>query len=87
MYILRSLSGSDENNPFKLNLFENSSSLDQIANLEDPFPATPASNCTVVDNLVAINSYKSLGFTFAGEKMPGSREGKFFQHMVRDFSK
>ena len=40
-----------------------------------------------VDNLVAINSYKSLGFTFAGEKMPGSREGKFFQHMVRDFSK
>jgi len=28
-----------------------------------------------------------LGFTFAGEKMPGSREGKFFQHMVRDFSK
>ena len=37
-----------------------------------------------VDNLVAINSYKSLGFTFAGEKMPGSREGKYFQHMVRD---
>jgi GNAT superfamily N-acetyltransferase len=36
-----------------------------------------------VDNLVAINSYKSLGFTFAGEKMPGSREGKFFQHMIR----
>jgi GNAT superfamily N-acetyltransferase len=40
-----------------------------------------------VDNLVAINSYKSLGFNFAGEKMPGSKEGKFFQHMVRDFSK
>ena len=37
-----------------------------------------------VDNLVAINAYKSLGFTFAGEKMPGSREGKYFQHMVRD---
>ena len=36
-----------------------------------------------VDNLVAINSYKSLGFTFVGEKMPGSREGKFFQHMIR----
>ncbi len=36
-----------------------------------------------VDNLVAINSYKSLGFTFAGEKMPGSKEGKFFQHMIR----
>ena len=33
------------------------------------------------------NSYKSLGFNFAGEKMPGSKEGKFFQHMVRDFSK
>ena len=40
-----------------------------------------------VDNLVAINSYKSLGFTLAGEKMPGSRESKFFQHMVRDCSK
>ena len=40
-----------------------------------------------VDNLVAINAYKSLGFTFAGEKMPGSRERKFFQHMVRDSSK
>jgi GNAT superfamily N-acetyltransferase len=39
-----------------------------------------------VDNLIAINSYKSLGFTFAGEKMPGSREGKFFQHMIRDVS-
>ena len=37
-----------------------------------------------VDNLVAINSYKSLGFTFAGEKMPGSRVGKYFQHMIRD---
>ena len=37
-----------------------------------------------VDNLGAINAYKSLGFTFAGEKMPGSREGKYFQHMVRD---
>jgi GNAT superfamily N-acetyltransferase len=40
-----------------------------------------------VDNLVAINAYKSFGFTFAGEKMPGSRERKFFQHMVRDASK
>ena len=40
-----------------------------------------------VDNLVAINAYKSLGFTFAGEKMPGSMERKFFQHMVRDSSK
>jgi ribosomal protein S18 acetylase RimI-like enzyme len=37
-----------------------------------------------VDNSVAIDAYKSLGFTFAGEKMPGSREGKFFQHMIRD---
>lgn len=37
-----------------------------------------------VDNLGAINAYKSLGFTFAGEKMPGSQEGKYFQHMVRD---
>ena len=39
-----------------------------------------------IDNLIAINSYKSLEFTFAGEKMPGSREGKFFQHMIRDVS-
>lgn len=37
-----------------------------------------------VDNLGAINAYKSLGFTFAGEKIPGSRAGKYFQHMVRD---
>ena len=37
------------------------------------------------DNLSAIKAYETLGFTFAGEKMPGSREGKFFQHMVRDF--
>jgi GNAT superfamily N-acetyltransferase len=37
-----------------------------------------------VDNLTAIKAYETLGFTFAGEKMPGSREGKFFQHMVRD---
>ena len=36
-----------------------------------------------IDNLLAIKAYKSLGFTFAGEKMPGSREGKFFQHMIR----
>ena len=36
------------------------------------------------DNLVAINSYKSLGFTFAGEKMLGDTSGKFFHHMVRD---
>jgi RimJ/RimL family protein N-acetyltransferase len=36
-----------------------------------------------VDNLLAIKAYKSLGFTFAGEKMPGRREGKFFQHMIR----
>ena len=39
-----------------------------------------------VDNLVAINAYKSFGFTFAGEKMPGSRADKFFQHMIRDVS-
>ena len=39
-----------------------------------------------VDNSVAIDAYKSLGFTFAGKKMPGSREGKFFQHMIRDVS-
>ena len=36
------------------------------------------------DNLVAINSYKSLGFTFAGEKMLGDTSGKYFHHMVRD---
>ena len=36
------------------------------------------------DNLTAINSYKSLGFNFAGEKMLGNSSGKFFQHMVRD---
>jgi GNAT superfamily N-acetyltransferase len=36
------------------------------------------------DNLVAINSYKSLGFAFAGEKMLGDTSGKYFQHMVRD---
>ena len=39
------------------------------------------------DNYSAIKAYENLGFTFVGEKMPGSREGKFFQHMVRDFSK
>ena len=39
------------------------------------------------DNYSAIKAYEFLGFAFAGEKMPGSREGKFFQHMVRDFSK
>ena len=37
-----------------------------------------------VDNSTAIKAYENLGFSFAGEKMPGSREGKFFQHMVRD---
>ena len=31
-----------------------------------------------VDNLIAINSYKSLGFTFAGEKMPGVERVSFF---------
>jgi len=36
------------------------------------------------DNFSAIKAYEYLGFSFAGEKMPGSREGKFFQHMVRD---
>jgi GNAT superfamily N-acetyltransferase len=36
------------------------------------------------DNLLAINSYKYLGFTFAGEKMLGDTSGKYFQHMVRD---
>jgi len=39
------------------------------------------------DNYAAIQAYEFLGFSSAGEKMPGSREGKFFQHMVRDFSK
>jgi GNAT superfamily N-acetyltransferase len=39
------------------------------------------------DNYSAIKAYEYLGFIFVGEKMPGSREGKFFQHMVRDFSK
>jgi len=39
------------------------------------------------DNYTAIKAYESLGFTFAGEKMPGSSEGKFFQHMVRNSSK
>ena len=39
-----------------------------------------------VDNLLAIKAYESLGFTFAGEKMPGSRADKFFQHMIRDVS-
>ena len=39
-----------------------------------------------IDNLVAKKAYESLGFTFAGEKMPGSRAGKFFQHMIRDGS-
>jgi GNAT superfamily N-acetyltransferase len=37
-----------------------------------------------VDNDSAIKAYESLGFTFAGEKMPGSKEGKFFQHMIRN---
>ena len=37
-----------------------------------------------VDNSTAIKAYETLGFTFAGEKMPGSREGKYFQHMVRN---
>ena len=32
----------------------------------------------------AINSYKSLGFAFAGEKILGDTSGKYFQHMVRD---
>ena len=36
------------------------------------------------DNYEAIKAYEFLGFSFAGEKMPGSREGKFFQHMVRN---
>ena len=39
-----------------------------------------------VDNLLAIKAYESLGFTFAGEKMSGSRADKFFQHMIRDVS-
>jgi GNAT superfamily N-acetyltransferase len=39
------------------------------------------------DNFLAIKAYEYLGFIFAGEKMPGSREGKFFQHMVRDSSR
>jgi GNAT superfamily N-acetyltransferase len=38
------------------------------------------------DNYTAIKAYESLGFAFVGEKMPGRREGKFFQHMVRDSS-
>ena len=37
-----------------------------------------------VDNSTAIKAYENLGFSFAGEQMPGSREGKFFQHMVRN---
>lgn len=36
------------------------------------------------DNFDAIKAYEFLGFKFAGEKMPGSREGKYFQHMVRN---
>lgn len=36
------------------------------------------------DNYSAIKAYEFLGFAFAGEKMSGSREGKFFQHMVRN---
>jgi len=36
------------------------------------------------DNFSAIKAYEYLGFAFAGERMPGSREGKFFQHMVRN---
>ncbi len=36
------------------------------------------------DNYSAIKAYEYLGFAFAGEKMPGSREGKFFQHMIRN---
>ena len=36
------------------------------------------------DNFDAIKAYELLGFKFAGEKMPGSRDGKFFQHMVRN---
>jgi GNAT superfamily N-acetyltransferase len=39
------------------------------------------------DNYTAIKAYEYLGFTFAGEKMPGSSEGKFFQHLVRNSSK
>ena len=39
------------------------------------------------DNYAAIKAYEYLGFTFVGEKMPGSSEGKFFQHMVRNSSK
>lgn len=39
------------------------------------------------DNYSAIKAYEFLGFAFAGEKMPGSREGKFFQHMIRNTSK
>jgi GNAT superfamily N-acetyltransferase len=38
------------------------------------------------DNYSAIKAYENLGFAFAGEKMPGSREGKFFQHMIRNTS-
>jgi GNAT superfamily N-acetyltransferase len=38
------------------------------------------------DNYSAIKAYEYLGFAFAGEKMPGSREGKFFQHMIRNTS-
>jgi RimJ/RimL family protein N-acetyltransferase len=38
------------------------------------------------DNFSAIKAYEYLGFAFAGEKMPGSREGKFFQHMIRNTS-
>lgn len=36
------------------------------------------------DNYNAIKAYELLRFNFAGEKMPGSRAGRFFQHMVRN---
>lgn len=36
------------------------------------------------DNYSAIKVYEFLGFEFAGEKMPGSKEGRYFQHMVRN---
>jgi ribosomal protein S18 acetylase RimI-like enzyme len=36
------------------------------------------------DNLLAINAYEKLGFSFAGEKMLRGQQGRFFQHMVRN---
>ena len=37
------------------------------------------------DNFAAIEAYKAIGFTEAGEKQPSERQpGRFYIHMVRD---